>query len=627
MRSSTPRSARGPRSQLELVLSDRQTLKFSPRPLTARDAPAGNRVYRTIPSRIGELAFLDDPLKSPSPKKPRRQPPAPAPAIPAAESPPHPPENPVTEANVYLTFALLSTLTPQRISGILGRVPIFLRTLFTDGKLDSELVAKLSIQLVPLDLGNFVMNMAQETAFYNRIIRCSRLFDIEKVLRELIPIQRATVWLVTQNPQFLLSESLREVIPIQKSIVGYSILKGQDIRSDNPSFHPGFSVDFDIPLLRDYQSMILLPIISADHSPIGAIQCAGFYNQISERQIPCSEYYAEVITIVRNIAQKKWGNQHESLCLPRAAASILTQFEDTSLRKLVRRFCKFIEDSIPCDLAEIFDFDGTTDTLKRMNDGTQFNQTTGGISFCAVRESGPICLHHGAVDSRLNPQIDSLLANRSILSWSVRSSRFLYVITLRAKNKSPAFLPADFHFLQSFSPLLSAALDVSRFLETYTDKAMTQAKRRHIVEVTVAGLEKWANSRRNAWGILRETARHLFESDDCLVCQAGGIEIEYLPKGIRSAIEKCPAGQAYNARQIVIYEGGDEYPIGLYKRLQVRMRCVIAFPLRNEGKVVGAIELINPNCVLVDEFTTEAFASLAAMLFPDVIGVDGDPFE
>jgi hypothetical protein len=84
--------------------------------------------------------------------------------------------------------------------------------LYTDGSLDPVLIAKMCMSLLSGELGRFAVNMAQEINFYDQIGECNNLAQMEKRLRELIPIERATIWVRTQDPHFLLLETLVEFI-------------------------------------------------------------------------------------------------------------------------------------------------------------------------------------------------------------------------------------------------------------------------------------------------------------------------------------------------------------------------------------------------------------------------------
>jgi GAF domain-containing protein len=533
----------------------------------------------------------------------------------------------VIDVNVFLTFAVLSTLTPQKVSQLLDKVPIFLRTLFTDKQLDPELIAKIGVRLLTGDLERFVSNMTQETYFYNRIEQCNSLREMENLLCELVPFERATIWVPTQNPDFLLSESLLEIIPISESIVGYSAISKDDIVSNDPSAHPGFNVDLDISLLRGCQSMVLLPIVNTDETTAAVLQCVGFFNQVSHKHIPFSEYFVEVLKIVRNLIQQKFFAVDNPCKLPASIVTILHQFEDASLRQLVFRFSWFIQDSVPCDVAEIFEFNDTDSILTRLNDGKQFTEATGGVSFFAARQSDPICLHHGATDSRLNPTIDWIITNRSILSFSLFTARFHFVITLRAKSKSPAFLPRDLQFLRELSPFLCETLGFSRYLELRAKNDVDFLRRRHIAQTISNAMSKLVTNVGNVWTLLKDTVRQLFEAEDCFLCELHGLDMEYHPIGLRWPFDCCPAGSAFNSRQIITIERDDDSPMEIYKRLKLKINRVIAFPYRSRGNVVGSIELINPKAGSVDEFSSEVFASFVSFLFPRITGVDEDPFN
>ena len=82
-------------------------------------------------------------------------------------------------------------------------------------------------------------------------------------------------------------------------------------------------------------------------------------------------------------------------------------------------------------------------------------------------------------------------------------------------------------------------------------------------------------------------------------------------------LDECIAGQCYNFREVMTYEdkNDNEKAKQLYESLGVAIQISIAFPFIKDGKVKGAIEIVNPT-EKVDEGGQTAFGSLCSLILP-----------
>ena len=82
----------------------------------------------------------------------------------------------------------------------------------------------------------------------------------------------------------------------------------------------------------------------------------------------------------------------------------------------------------------------------------------------------------------------------------------------------------------------------------------------------------------------------------------------------------CIAGESYNFREerkIDLNE--QQVDTKLYLSLGLKMNTSIAFPYRSFKKVIGSIELINPDPKLVDDFAQKMACIVCSLLFPDLV--------
>ncbi|OHT17289.1 hypothetical protein TRFO_41127 [Tritrichomonas foetus] len=642
-KASTPRRPKLTLNQIDFVLGESQqsVKKVISRPITPRGrppprTPVSQKVYHTISTRSGILAFEN----TPTPRKIRTSKISRQPSVIeySDDSFDHDDNNPCqsketanesfhndSNENLFLTLALLKTMVPQRIAPLLEKTPLFFRTLFTEGKIDPELVSSISVRLLPTDLRRFVLNFSHETNFYNSVSKCNEAHDIEQVLCNLLPISRATLWVRTESSDYIFSKTLNEVLPINRSIVGYCLMKREDMITGDPGDSPGFCIDVDMALLRDTKSMILLPIFSSN-IPVAILQVVGFYNKIAKTQVEFPKYYIEILKIVRNIIQKRFYTVAPSRTVPSAVAKIFNEMELTPFKKIVSRFSKLFQDLVPCDICDIFEFDERKKTLTRLSDSSVFDHETGGISFAAALTTEPISIPHAKKHQFFNPNIDGLLTNKSILSKSYFDNRSHFVVTLRAKWKSPAFIPQDLDIVDEIAPLMMETFRLSRWITEKTMSDESFKRQCHVIDIMNKTLNSFVTTHCDHWELFKDFTHQLFDCESCFICIFDGQNMKYNPSNISCPFDLCISGESYNYRE-VRHLNADEstLDLSLYHELGLKMNTAFAFPYRYFKRVVGAFELINPDQTLLDEFSQKMTSIVASLLFPDlVLTMSGD---
>lgn len=651
-----PLTSRRPKlvmNQLEFILGDQQqksqtSIKRPKTSYTGRppQRKVKQKTYHTIQSSIGEIAIPDPPktrtitihncTREPSVTEEYENS-----YSDDNEKFAYEPQYKQNKEDVYLTLSFLKTAASQlKISSLLETTPLFFRTLYTDGNIDPEIISSISVSLLPMDLRRFVSNYSQEVNFFNAISKCKDAYDIEKVLCKLLPIIRATLWARTENSEYIISKTMNEVLPINRSIVGYSLLKNLDVITGDPGDSPGFVIDVDMPLLRNCKSMILLPLQTSGQ-PVAVLQIVGFQNLVSKVQIKFPPYHIELLKIVRNIIQNRFYNVEPSRRVPVQVTTVFNEIEMSNVQIISRRFCKIFQDLVPCDVAEIFEYNERTKSITRLTDSTIFDLSTGGISYAAALTTEAISVPHAKKHPSFNNSIDGLLTNRSILSKSYFDNRNHYVITLRAKWKSPAFIPRDLEIVDEIAPVMCETLKLSKQINIRNEQFATFKRKCQVIEIVNKSLSLFVNSTNDHWTDFQEFANQVFDCEKCFVCIFDGQNMKFNPSDVLCPFNQCIAGESYNYREekqlnvdpirINVSNSNnnnsntDDFDLTIYSKLGVKVNTSFAFPYRSFKKVVGSIELINPDPKLLDEFAQKMTCILCSLMFPNLISsIDDD---
>ena len=518
---------------------------------------------------------------------------------------------------IALTFDLLKTMTPKSCVKCLGQTPLFLKTMVTEGQLDPDIVSSVSLSLTQNELQRFMLNMTQEVNFYNAFYACPTIQEVEQTIVRLVPMVRATVWLKASEGDFVVSPTLKTVLLIGKSIVTAPFENGEDIVTGDPGDLPSFCIDSDLPLLRGCKSMVLLPILDANRNIKAVLQCVGFKDS-DDIQVPFTDYYIEVLKVMREIVKRKFFGGEEKQTIPANSSAIFNDIEKCSLVATVNQIGKFLQSSMPCEAVDIFEYDDAAKALTRLVDGRQFTEDDGGISFKAAPTSQTINIPHGQALDTLKDEIDTRLSNRSVLVQSLLHMRKKYVITCRAKLNALAFTTTQVESLSSLAPMICDAVRLAKWLEGLVTEMNTLKQRMKLLGLANDAITAVASFGHDKWETLRNASNQFFGSEKVLIALFDGRNMRFMPSNVRCKFEDCTAGTAYNHRECVIGKVDDEnsrFNKELYRQLgEDNVQSTIAFPYRSGGRVAGAIEIMNPKGDHMSGEDQKLFSNLVACI-------------
>ena len=518
---------------------------------------------------------------------------------------------------ICLSFDLLKTMTPKNCIHYLNKTPLFLKTMVTEGQLSPDLVGGVSLSLTQGELQTFITNMTNELNIFGSIHLCESMRDAELKIMKLIPLTRVTFWNKYEYADFIYSPTLKVVLMLGKSIVCYPFVDKKDLITGDPGDHPAFTIDQDLPLLRTAKSMMLLPIFWPDGEIASILQCVGLKDQATDAQIEFNGYYTDTLKIIRDILQKKFYSQKPDNVVPSNVSAIFGELDKCSLIATVTQISKFLQNGIPCECADIFEFNDRTKVLTRLIDKTKFNEETGGISFKAALSTEPINLPHAHAQETLTAELDTKLANRSILSVSLFYHRQHFVVTLRGKPNSPAFNTADSQLVVALTPLICDSLKLSRWLEEQTADVAKVKEETKLMNIIGETLEKVSSTGCDKWEAIKNVAQIFFDCEVLFIAVFDGRYMKYTPTDYRCKFEECTAGTSYNFREPIWGDPDDEkskFNRKVYDDLNVKCEYSFAFPYRTNGKVSGAIELINPKQREISLEKQKLFSNLCACL-------------
>jgi hypothetical protein len=518
---------------------------------------------------------------------------------------------------LFVNFDLLKTMTPRNCLKCLSSTPLFLRTLCLEGRLDPDLVSSVALSLTQSELQKFMLNMTEEVNLYCALNACQSIPEIEEQMVALIPIDRATVWIKSESSNFVMSQTMKESLEVGQTILTEAFENKQDIVMGDPGNFRGFSVDFDLPLLRGVQSMMLLPIANPNDEVVAVLQCCGFKNEVAAVQSEFPPYYIDVLRIVRDLAQRKFFSAPLPRTVPSNISNVFTDIENCSLQKTSRALCKFLQNAFPCELAELFEFDDRYRVLIRLTDGQRFLEGEGGVSFQAGIIAATINVANNQNHPQFRKEIDGQLVNHAILSRSLHQGRDHFVVTLRAKPNLPAFTTNDVKLLGELSPVVCDTLRLARWLER-RDQERTQSLRDlALLNLCCESLACVASQGLDRWATVQAAAKQIFDCETLFICLFDGRYMKFFPTEVQCKFEECAAGTAYNYRDSVVTSVDDDKAKvnpPLYRLLGVQLESSLAFPYRVNGKVAGAIEIINPKKSDVTVEVQKLFSNLCSCI-------------
>ncbi|OHT12491.1 hypothetical protein TRFO_17650 [Tritrichomonas foetus] len=529
----------------------------------------------------------------------------------------HSPKKSDESDQLFLSFDLLKTMTPKNCIRYLNRTPLFLKTMVTEGHLDPDIISSVSLSLTQNELQAFIQNMTNELNIFSSIHLCETILDAESRIMNLIPLTRVTIWNKSDYADYIYSPSLKTVLMLGKSIVCYPFIDKQDLITADPGDHKGFIIDQDLPLLRATKSMMLLPIFWPNGEIASIIQCVGFKDTITDTQAEFTNYYIESIKIIRDILQKKFYSKLPDKVVPSNVTTIFGELEKCSLLATVTQISKYLQNGMPCETVDLFEFDDRAKILTRLNDNTTYNEETGGISYQAAISTTPINLSHGTACEKLTAEIDTRLSNRSVFSISLFYHRQYFVITLRAKPNAPAFNAQDTQLMVALTPLICDSLKLSKWLEKQAAdvvKVKEEMKLMTVVNETLAAVNSNGCDR---WVAIKSAAAQFFECESLFLAIFDGRYMKFTPTDYKCKFEECTAGTAYNFREPVWGKPENEkskFNKAVYEELKVNCEYSLAFPYRTGGRVAGAIELINPKQSDISLEKQKIFSNLVSCL-------------
>lgn len=609
-RAQTSHGSRSPRTQPEdftpsqrqqLTATSRINAELSTQPMASQKQT--KTPYHAIPSRLGAYNIqrkLDHPFKTPENEEPSE---------PDADTPIP------GDGKLFVTFDLLKTMTPRNCVKCLSSAPIFMRTMYLEGKLDPDIVSSVSLSLTQSELQKFMLNMTQEINFFVSLNSCQTIAEAEEKLLSLVPMKQATIWVRSDFSKYIVSPTTKEALMLGQTVLTEGFEKSADIVMSDPANHAGFSVDYDLPLLRGIKSMLVLPISGPSGDIVAVLQCCGFQNALSEAQTQFTDYYVDVLKIARDIIQKKLFSNPVPRTVPSNIGNIFSDIDKHSVSMTATHICKYLQSAFPCEAAELFEFDEKYRCLVRLTDGVRLGEAGGGISFQAALSSTPINLPNCQAHPSFNREIDGKFVNKSILTKAIYSGRERFVVTLRAKPTLPSFMPRDVKLLQELGTVICDAIKLSKWLEAKAQDREKTEREMKMLNVISESLHSVAVAGTERWEAVKKAAKDFFDCDTFFVCLFDGRYMKYTPSDVKCKFEECPSGTAFNYREtVIISEEDDKFNAGLYRQLGVECKKSLSFPYRCNGRVAGAIEVINPKKSDITSDDQKLFCDVCACL-------------
>jgi hypothetical protein len=479
----------------------------------------------------------------------------------------------------------------------MSEAPIFIRTLFFEGKLDPDLVASVAISLTQNELQKFMLNMTQEVNLYTALTSSQCIQEFEEQLVTFMPIQRATIWVKSEDSDFILSPTLKESLILGKTVLTPAFSKSEDISMGDPASFPGFSHDFDLPILRGFQSMLLLPIVDPESHIIAVLQCCGYQNNLNEMQSEFPQYHIDTLKIVRNLCQRKFFSNISKRTIPSNISKIFSQIETSSVSKTSQQISDILQTIFLCEIVEIFEFEDRSKTLIRLIDDIRFKEEDGGISFQAGIIDIPINLSNKQIHPNFKEEIDGKHINQTILSQSLGRGRNHFVITLRGKRNMPGFTPEDIDLIKELSSIICDALRVAKFQEMKERDRMEELHELKMLRLYYDTMNSISSQGMEHWDAVKNAAKEIFNCETLFISMFDGRYMKFYPNEIKCRFEECAAGNAFNSRDTIFTELTEERSklnLRFYKQFGIKFESSLAFPYRVKGRVIGAIEIINP---------------------------------
>lgn len=519
------------------------------------------------------------------------------------------------QENPQLLLELLRTMTPKNSMRFLDSNPVFLRAFATAGFVDTDIVSSVSVSLTPAELQKFLTNFTNETNIFTCLNHCAKISDFESKISTILPIERCIFWRCYENCDYLFSEKQKVVLPQNETILHNVFEKGEDIVYKDCTEAPNFSKDNDSSIIYGFKTMALFPV-RYESKIVGVLQFIGFKRTMSESEMEFPPYYVESLKLIRTVFEKKFAKQQVK-GIPANISQIFKGIDRCSIKATSQTLIQFLTQCFKCTSAEIFEFLPKTSTLLRLSDGVPFKEDEGGISFEVGKTKNPIFVPDKFENrfSCFNEKIDGEFLSRSILSMPMQYMQRVFVITLRGKEDLPTFTPEDSYLLQSLSPILTDVIRVATWLDGQSKDEQTNEIATALAGVACEALESTAERGNAPWQVLSEASQKLFGSDLFYVASFDGRNITLYPGGATCKFEECAAGLAFNYRDTLWTKKGEaNFNEKMYENCSIDVRETLAFPYKANGRIAGAIEVINPKKDVHPEALT-VFANILGLLY------------
>jgi hypothetical protein len=329
------------------------------------------------------------------------------------------------------------------------------------------------------------------------------------------------------------------------------------------------------------------------------------------------------------MVEKKFFRGDLKVIIPSNITSVFSEVEKCSLKATLAQITKFLQTGVPCEAADIFEYDDRTQLLLRLSDGRQFTSEDGGISYEATaRAPQTINIPHSQAQGSLFEEIDSKMSNRSVLVRSMFHNRQQYIITLRARPNAPSFNSSESRLLTSIAPVICDAVRLSKWLEKQESDVSHVKQQMRFMTIANEAMESVSATGCDRWDAILRAAKQFFECEKLFIALFDGRNMRYVPGNVKCRFEDCTAGTAYNYREPIVGREDNaksRFNPELYKQLGIEdCQETLAFPYRSGGKVAGAIEIINPKEKGVRVEEQRLFGNLVSCLLAAVPNF-GDP--
>jgi hypothetical protein len=370
-------------------------------------------------------------------------------------------------------------------------------------------------------------------------------------------------------------------------------------------------------MLRGATAMVLIPIASEMGDQLAVLQFIDPFD-VEGNCHPFSEYDVRVFKSVRKIVKRHFFADvdcryefHPLSFLP--AVSNLRKM--STLVGAAAHLTEFLKTFIGCYGVDIFQFFVRTRRILHLLKGIEYGDLSGGASYLAALQNRPIFVGHSLAKRTSGSPIDMQMANLSVLSRLYSSGHRSYVFTLRAKYQSQAFGPEDLAQLTEIAPIICQTLILAETVENRTKENKSALLIKLIQAATYDSLIRFGVDPRNAWEILEDAARKIFECDRCFIVLYQNMEMSFLPSSVKWTFDACIAGECYNFREDTFYDSSSKESNGaVYSALGIQCTHSAAYHLTVDGKVKGAIELINLNRLNFEPQAKTCYANLVRLI-------------